>query len=111
MTDLIRFHLDENVDPVIAAALRRYGIDVTTTVEIGLRTTDDKTQFDFVKRENRVVVTHDDDFLRISSQNPDHPGIAFCHMEARSIGEMIRALHLIYEVLTPEDMVGHIEYL
>lgn len=29
------FHLDEHVDPDIARALRRHGIDVTTTVETG----------------------------------------------------------------------------
>lgn len=111
MTDRLRFHLDENVDPVIAAALRRYGIDVTTTVEIGLRTADDQTQLAFAKRENRVIVTHDDDFLRLAKQNLDHPGIAYCHIEARSVGEIIRSLHLIYEVLTSDDMIGHIEYL
>lgn len=61
-TERIRFHLDENVDPVIAIALRRYGIDVTTTVEAGLRTADDESQLAFAKRESRVVVTHDDDF-------------------------------------------------
>ena len=38
MTERIRFHLDEHVDPDVARALRRYGIDVTTTVETGLRT-------------------------------------------------------------------------
>jgi hypothetical protein len=37
MADRIRFHLDEHVDPAIAAALHRAGIDVTTTVEAGLR--------------------------------------------------------------------------
>jgi len=35
MNERIRFHLDENVDPVIALALRRYGIDVTTSVDAG----------------------------------------------------------------------------
>jgi hypothetical protein len=29
MADRIRFHLDEHVDPAIATALRRAGIDVT----------------------------------------------------------------------------------
>jgi hypothetical protein len=38
MTDRLRFHLDEHIDPDVARALRRYGIDVTTTVEAGLRT-------------------------------------------------------------------------
>lgn len=76
-TERIRFHLDENVDPVIAIALRRYGIDVTTTVEAGLRTADDESQLAFAKRESRVVVTHDDDFLRLAARDADHPGIAY----------------------------------
>jgi hypothetical protein len=58
-----------------------------------------------------VVVTHDADFLRYASQRSDHPGIAYSHMGTRSIGEIIRSLILIYEVLTPEEMAGHVEYL
>lgn len=111
MAERIRFHLDEHVDPDIAKALRRYGIDVTTTVEAGLRTLDDPDHLDFIRREGRVVVTHDADFLRYASQGSDHPGIAYCQMGARSVGEIIRSLILIYEVLTPEEMTGHVEYL
>ena len=69
MTDRIRFHLDENVDPVIAVALRRYGADVTTTDEEGLLGSDDETQLAFAKREARVSVTHDDDFLRLAARD------------------------------------------
>jgi hypothetical protein len=56
-------------------------------------------------------VTHDADFLRYASRSSDHPGIAYCHMGARSVGEIIRSLILIYEVLTPKEMAGHVEYL
>ena len=111
MADCIKFHLDEHVDPDIAKALRRHGIDVTTTVEAGLRTLDDPDHLDFIRREGRVVVTHDADFLRYASQSGDHPGIAYCQMGARSVGEIIRSLILTYEVLTPEEMAGRVEYL
>ena len=111
MADRIKFHLDEHVDPDIARALRRYGIDVTTTVYAGLRTGNDPAHLDFIRREGRVVVTHDADFLRYASQSSDHPGIAYCQMGTRSMGEIIRSLILIYEVLTPEEMAGHVEYL
>jgi len=111
VADRIKFHLDEHVDPDIAKALRRHGIDVTTTVEAGLRTDDDSVHLDFIRREERVVVTHDADFLRYASESSDHPGIAYCRMGARSIGEIIRSLILICEVLTPEEMAGHVEYL
>lgn len=41
----------------------------------------------------------------------DHPGIIYCEKTARSIGEIIRGLILIYEVLAPEDMRGKVEFL
>ncbi|MEO6064075.1 MAG: DUF5615 family PIN-like protein, partial [Thermoflexales bacterium] len=52
----IRFHLDEHIDPAIAAALRRVGVDVTTTNEAGLRTADDARQWEYAQREGRVIV-------------------------------------------------------
>jgi hypothetical protein len=36
MPPAIRFHLDEDTDPAIAAGLRRYRIDVTTSQETRL---------------------------------------------------------------------------
>ena len=38
-------------------------------------------------------------------------GIAYCQKGKRSIGEIIESLVLIYEVLTPEELVGKIEFL
>jgi len=111
VADRLRFHLDEHVNPDIGRALRRYGIDVTTTADAGLRAVNDPAHLDFIRREGRVIVTHDPDFLRYASQSSDHPGIAYCHMSTRSAGEIIRSLILICEVLTPEEMTSHVEYL
>jgi predicted nuclease of predicted toxin-antitoxin system len=99
------------VPPAVAKALRKYGIDVTTTVEAGLRTHGDREHLEFARSEGRVIVTQDADFLRLASTTEDHPGVAYCHKEARSIGEIIRALILIYEVLDTEDLVGRVEFL
>jgi predicted nuclease of predicted toxin-antitoxin system len=111
MPERIRFHLDEQVDPDVARALRRYGIDVTTTVEAGLRTSDDAAHLSYILQEGRVVVTHDADFLRYARQTSNHPGIVFSQMGSRTIGEIIRGLTLIYEVLTPSEMIGQVDYL
>lgn len=62
MADRIRLHLDENVDPDVARALRRHGIDVTTTQEASLRTKSGAAQLDFIRSEGRVIVTHNADF-------------------------------------------------
>ncbi|MFN2165387.1 MAG: DUF5615 family PIN-like protein [Anaerolineae bacterium] len=76
MAERIRFHLDEQVDPDIARALRQHGVDVTTTIDAGLRTALDEEQLDYARQARRVLVTHDADFLRVASRGVDHPGIA-----------------------------------
>ena len=53
MKNKIRFHLDEQVDPEIASQLRRRGIDVTTTVEVGLRTSSDESQLNFIRKQKK----------------------------------------------------------
>lgn len=111
MSERIRFHLDEQVDPDIARALRQHGIDVTTTIDAGLRTVGDEQQLDFARRTGRILVTHDADFLRLAGQGLDHSGIAYCHKASRSLGEIIRSLILIYEILAPQDISGRVEYL
>jgi predicted nuclease of predicted toxin-antitoxin system len=94
MADRIRFHLDENVNSVIASALRRVGADVSTTASAGLIGQSDLEQFAFIQRENRVMVTHDDDFLKIVSARDDHPGIAYCQKVKRSTGEIVEQVLL-----------------
>ncbi|MDX6289738.1 MAG: hypothetical protein QOH42_1537 [Blastocatellia bacterium] len=110
MADRIRFHLDEHVDPAIATALRRAGIDATTTNEAGLRTQDDVAHLRFARDEGRVIVTRDQDFLRLASEGVDHSGIVF-YTANQSIREIIEGLILIYEVLTPDELAEQIEYL
>lgn len=111
MAKRIRFHLDESVDPDIAAALRTHEIDVTTTLEAGLRSASDVAQMEYARATRRVIVTHDTNFLRFASNSSDHSGIAFCNPTTRSLGEMIRTLVLVYEVLSPDEIKGRVEFL
>jgi len=110
VTDIL-FHLDENVDTDLAKALRRHGIDVTTSQEQGLRTREDAAQLEFIRRQGRAIITHDPDFLRFASQGVEHPGIIFCEQQSRSIGQMVRALILIHEIVTAEEMVGRVQFI
>jgi len=48
----IRFHCDEQVERAIAEALRRRGIDVTTTPEAGLLGAADEEQLAFAILKN-----------------------------------------------------------
>ncbi len=111
MTERIRFHLDESVDPAIADGLRRRGVNVTTTQQSDLMRASDDKQLEFALLEGRTIVTHDDDFLKLAKEGAAHAGIAYCHPESRSIGQIIAALMFIRDCLTPEDMNGHVEFL
>jgi hypothetical protein len=107
----LRFHLDENVDPAIALGLRHRGVDVTTTDEAGLAQASDQEQLTFARAEQRVLVTHDADFLRWHARRIPHSGIAYCPQRSRTIGDVVRALILLSECLAPQEMENHAEFL
>jgi len=111
MARTIRFHLDEHVDPAIAEGLRRRGVDVTTTQEVGLMQASDDVQLAYFRSEARVLFTEDAGFLRMHAAGASHPGIVYCHQQSHSIGEIIRALVLIWEILEPEEMRNRVEFL
>ncbi|MFE1744830.1 DUF5615 family PIN-like protein [Coleofasciculus sp. H7-2] len=111
MLETIRFHMDENVNTAIADGLRRRGIDVTTTAEAGLISSPDEVQIEFALSQNRVIFTADADFLRLHQAGVEHAGITYCHQGSRSIGDILRGLILIWELLEPEDMRDRVEFL
>lgn len=57
MPETIRFHLDENISASVADGLKRRGIDVTTTVEVGLMAATDNEQLEFALNQVRVLFT------------------------------------------------------
>ncbi len=111
MPDRIRFHLDESCSTVLAVALRNRGIEVSTPTETGLLSAPDESHLAFARRRRAVVVTHDPDFLRLHAAGRPHAGIAYSQQQTRSVGELIRLLVLMWEVMTPEEMDGHVEFL
>jgi predicted nuclease of predicted toxin-antitoxin system len=111
MARTIRFHLDECCDPAIADGLRRRNIDVTTTQEVGLIHAEDDEQAAYGLSQNRVVFTHDADFLRLQSAGLPHAGIIYRAKDTLSLGETIKRLVLIWEICEPDEMVNRIEFL
>lgn len=111
MSERICYHLDENVAFAIAQGLRRAGIDATIPREAGLLGKSDMEHLVFANSQKRIIVTHDDDLLVLAHQGYKHYGIAYCRKDARSTGNIIRTLILLYEVNSPSEMIGQIEYL
>jgi predicted nuclease of predicted toxin-antitoxin system len=111
MPRTICFHLDEHGAKALANGLRRLGIDVTTTFEVGLAGASDEEQLAYSLAQGRVIFTQDDDFLCIHAAGIPHAGIAYCHQESRSVGELIRGLVLMWEIYDTEEVRNRIEYL
>lgn len=107
----VRFHLDEHITHTIATELRQRGVDVTVTTEAGLRTYSDDAQMAFIQQEKRVLVTCDHGFLTRHAEGETHYGIVYYPTGKRSIGEVVAFLFLMHEVVSAEEMTGHVEYL
>ena len=106
----IKFYLDEHIPRAAAEGLRRRGVDVLTVQEAGRSGLADPEQLRFALSERRVLVTMDSDFLILASRGASNAGIAYADPRM-SIGEMIRAMVLLCDVLSPTDMTNHVEFL
>jgi predicted nuclease of predicted toxin-antitoxin system len=107
----IRYYLDENVPVVIADQLRRKGIDVVTVRDIGRLGDSNENHLQRATKMQRILCTHDQDFLRLAADGKEHAGIVFGIQDMHTVGDWVRGLELIHAILTEEDMKNHVEYL
>ena len=56
------------------------------------------------------LFTEDRDFLALAAAH-QHPGMAYCDQNTRSVGQIIRGLELIWEVYESDEMRNRIEFL
>ena len=107
----LTFLLDEHVPGALDAALRRRDIDVTTVQRLELRGHPDTVILRTAASLGRVVVTFDDDYLKLHHAGQEHAGIAFWTGSPNAIGSILRALVAANERRTPEQMHNWVEYL
>ncbi|MDL1899126.1 hypothetical protein FBQ82_23050 [Anaerolineae bacterium CFX7] len=79
--------------------------------DIGRDGLSDEAQLAWAWQEKRVIVTFDQDYLRIASQNIEHAGIAYCYPDKFGIGELLGLLIMLYAIVDSEKMYNRIEYL
>lgn len=104
-----RFLVDEHIPQAIVSGLRQRGIDAASVGDLHLLASNDLDLLDRARADGRVIVTHDPDFLRLHGEDRTHAGIVFVPRE-RSIGDVIRFLSLVAQVLGSEGMAGRIEF-
>jgi len=102
--------MDEHVAKSVTEGLRRRGVDVVTVQELGLQAAEDQQHLQRAAQEGRVLVTQDTDFLRLHAAGIDHRGIVYAPQQT-PVPQMLRGLMLIHDVLSPDDMTRHVEFL
>lgn len=111
----IKIYTDESVQIAVAEGLKRRGVDARSCRDVKNYGLTDEQQFNYACKNGFVIFTHDDDFLKLNvkytSQGRGHPGIIYAHQKDYSIGECIRRIKLIVDILSAEEMKNHIEFL
>ena len=105
-----RFYTDEHISKAVVAALRTNGVDVLTVPEAGTLGASDEEHLHRATGDGRVLVTRDRDFLRLAAAGMPHAGIAYAPQN-RTVGELVRGLMLIHQVLSTDEMNDHVEHL
>jgi hypothetical protein len=99
----IRFYMDQHFPFPASQGLRRHGVDVLTAQEA--------EQLTFATAHQRVMVTFDTDYLVLHQSGVQHAGIAWCHEQEYSIGQLIQALLFLHGILSRDAMQNHVEYV
>jgi len=111
----IKIYADENVNGAIVNGLKRRGVEIQSTYEVGNLGNSDEEQLEFAVAQHACLFTHDDDLFTIADHwqkiGKEHFGIIFVHQEKLTIGEIISRIKLIVDILSPEEMKNHIEFL
>ncbi len=81
-----------------------------TTKEADMLGADDEVHLDFALKEQRIIFTQDEDFLRLHAKGLEHCGIVYAHRRT-PIGQVIRGIMLIHQLLEPTEMKNHVEFL
>jgi uncharacterized protein with PIN domain len=110
MATEVKYYTDEHVAISVATGMRARGVHVLTCQEANMLKASDEEHLMFAREQKMVIITQDRDFLKLDSVGFDHAGIVYAP-QGTTVGDIIRGLMLIFQVLDAEDMVNHVEYL
>lgn len=111
----VRIYTNESVHVGVAAGLKRRGVDAFSALDVGNLGLTDEAQLDYAVAEHASIFTHDADFLRLAQvwaeKQKTHWGIIYVHQDKLGVGDCIRRLKEIADVLELDDVKNHIEFL
>jgi predicted nuclease of predicted toxin-antitoxin system len=101
-TKKARFLLDESVDPIVAKVLSDRGLNVVTASELRLEGHCDEDQLAAAKRDDRILLTHDADFLNDRRFPLDrNPGVVVLPGGSGTTDELAGAIQILFTLIAP----------
>lgn len=110
MTERIKLYTDEHVSRALVKGPRQRGVDVLTVIEAGMLGASDEEHLAYALKEERILFSQDDDFLRLHAAGAAHAGLVYARQQI-PLGEAILGLMLVHELMTPDEMRGHVEFI
>ena len=111
----VGIYMDVHIPKPITVGLRLRGVDVITAQEDGFRRAADPRLLDRSTELQRILFTHDEDFLIEASRrlkaNIDFAGVIYSHQLDSPVGRCIDDLELIPNSFELVDLNGRIEYI
>lgn len=111
----MRLFTNESVPVAVAEGLKRRGVEALSARDAGNLGLTDEQQLAYAQALNMILFTHDEDFLKIAharlTHGQPHGGIIYVHQQKLDLGEIIRRLKVITDLLTEDDFYNHIEFL
>ncbi len=111
----LSLYTNESVPIAIVTGLQRRGINATCARDSGNLGLTDPQQLEFAVINQKVVFTHDADFIRLAheylEQGRFHWGIIYVHQDKLSLGECTRRLKELAEIFELDDFQNHLEFL
>jgi predicted nuclease of predicted toxin-antitoxin system len=105
----MRFKVDENLHPEVAARLCAEGHDAMTVFEQGLRGHPDDEIAVVCQAEQRVILTLDLDFSNIRRYPPqDYAGIIVLRPGSKGRASVMRTLTQFMPLLSTVPLIGHL---
>ena len=103
--------LDEDTEGELATKLRHAGHDVDRVVEVevlGTGATDEAVQ-EYARRSNRIIVTHDDDYVAVPSET--HAGVFYAPNQRLAAFRLFRIIQRVTETYPERDAMPPVVYL
>ena len=105
----IKYFSDTHISKAVATQLRRRGVDIERSEDVGLSQAPDTELLVYATAQGRVMISHDDDFLKLhrkwQARGQNHAGIMYVlpHLQgSRGIGKIVQTLLDYHEMIEIE---------